>query len=251
MNKLLVVGVIGLFLGLACAPSITANVSKEQEFVEYTTEIYGLNGGKQAVKLTQQQAIEVEELFVSMREQLNATNSREEAVEIYNRAVVELDKYGLLGGLNVEQVQNLVIGNNRQRILPIGPNISQNMFCIFSGTANIRDEVPELQGFCAPIGPLFMFGGALGALIYAIGFEYLGFIIPILFGIPAFLNPFRFMNIVLSLFCSWNITSVGLKGVVQSYDALLMLGYSGLLFYSKGTYDSVNMHFLGFCLWFA
>jgi len=44
LKKLLVVGVIVLFLGLACAPSINANVSKDSELVEITTEICGLGG---------------------------------------------------------------------------------------------------------------------------------------------------------------------------------------------------------------
>ncbi len=52
MKKEVAVGVIVLFLGLACAPSINANVSKESELVEITTEIYGLDGGKHTIQLT-------------------------------------------------------------------------------------------------------------------------------------------------------------------------------------------------------
>ncbi|GAF78924.1 unnamed protein product, partial [marine sediment metagenome] len=42
---------------------------------------------------------------------------------------------------------------------------------------------------------------------------------------------------------------VGVKGLVKSDEAFLILGYTGLLLYSKDKY-SVNMHFLGFCLGF-
>jgi len=145
MKKLLAVGVIGLFLGLACAPSINANISKESELVEITTEICGLNGGKQTVKLTQHQAIEVEELFDSIREQLNATESREETVEIFNDAVVELDKYGLPGGLSVKQAKRLVTGGfQNSKIIKIidklydrNPTtmdyIYENQFCFTAG----------------------------------------------------------------------------------------------------------------------
>ena len=59
MKKLLVVGVIVLFLGLAIAPSINANVSKisiDNELVEFTTEVCGLNGGKHTVQLTKAEA---------------------------------------------------------------------------------------------------------------------------------------------------------------------------------------------------
>ena len=81
IRKGLAVAVILLFIGLAFAPSINANLGKEK-LVEFTTEICGLNDGKQTVKLTQQQANEVEAMFNSIREKLNNTQSREEAEEI-------------------------------------------------------------------------------------------------------------------------------------------------------------------------
>jgi len=89
MKKLISVAIILLFIGLAFAPTINANISKE-ELIEFTTEVCGLNGGKQSIKLTQQQAKEVEALFNSIREQLNTSESREDAEEIFKDAVVEL-----------------------------------------------------------------------------------------------------------------------------------------------------------------
>jgi hypothetical protein len=116
MKKLLIVGVIVLFLGLACAPSINANVSRDNELVEITTEICGLGGGKHTVQLTQKEAEEVDRLFETIRQRLNATESREEAEEIFKEAVVELDKYGLLGGLSLKQAQRLVMGKQNYRV---------------------------------------------------------------------------------------------------------------------------------------
>lgn len=109
IGKGLTVAVIILFIGLAIQPSINAN-TKQSEFVEITTKVYGLNGGKHTVKLTQQEADEVKEIFNSIREKLNNTESKEESEEIFKEAVVELDRYGLLGGLSVKQAQKLVIG---------------------------------------------------------------------------------------------------------------------------------------------
>jgi len=112
LYKTLVVGLIVLFIGIGMQPAI-ADVSFESddsELVEITTEVCGLNGGKQTVKLTQQEAYEVEEIFNSIRERLNNTESREETEEIFKEAVVELDRYDLLGGLSVKQAQKLVIG---------------------------------------------------------------------------------------------------------------------------------------------
>ena len=114
MKKLLAVGVIVLFLGLAIAPSINANVSKasiESELVEITTELCGIDGVKpHTVSLSKEDAEEVEKLIDDIERRLDNVETREETVEIFNEAVVELDKYGLLGGLSVEQAQKLVTG---------------------------------------------------------------------------------------------------------------------------------------------
>ncbi|GAH55890.1 unnamed protein product, partial [marine sediment metagenome] len=93
MKKLLVVGIIFLFLGLAFAPSINANISKasiESEMVEITTEICGFNGGKHTVQLTKEEAEEVEQLIDDIERRLDKVETREEAVEIFNEAIVEL-----------------------------------------------------------------------------------------------------------------------------------------------------------------
>jgi len=53
IKKGVVVAVILLFIGLAFAPSINANISKasiDSELVEFTTEVCGLNGGKHTVQ---------------------------------------------------------------------------------------------------------------------------------------------------------------------------------------------------------
>jgi len=147
MKKILSIGVIVLFLGLACAPSINADVSRDNELVEVITEICGLGGGKHTVQLTQEEAEEVDRLFESIRERLNATKSREEAVEIFNDAIVELDKYGLIGGLSVEQAQRLVT-KHYKNIKSINPSeqskyvnnasnyILSNFFCLLTGRVN-------------------------------------------------------------------------------------------------------------------
>ena len=112
IRKGLVFGVIFLFIGLAFAPTINANIGKE-ELVEFTTEVCGMNGAKRTIELTQQEANEVEGLFKSHRNKLNATSSREETELIYKETVAELDKYGLIGGLSVKQAQRLVTGDYR------------------------------------------------------------------------------------------------------------------------------------------
>ncbi len=136
MVKYLAVAIILLFIGFAVAPSINANISKGA-LVEFTTEICGLKGGKQTVKLTQEEADEVERLFDSIREQLDATETREEAEEIFKEAVVELDKYGLLGGLSVKQAQRLVTdGYQYSRFIKLSEYTSDRYKGIFGNNTN-------------------------------------------------------------------------------------------------------------------
>lgn len=158
IKKCLAVAVIILFIGVAFGPSINANISKEM--VEITTEISGLNGGKQTVKLTQEEAMEVEALFNSIRERLNATESREEAEEIFKEVVVELDKYGLLGGLSVEQAQWLVTGGYQNpRMMKIIENIfsrgqednNSNFYCLVTGRTDKTLFVNPRMRFIYPI----------------------------------------------------------------------------------------------------
>ncbi|UCD13236.1 MAG: hypothetical protein JSW60_06675 [Thermoplasmatales archaeon] len=165
MKKYLAVAVILLFIGVSFAPSINANISKEM--VEFTTEICGLDGGKQTVKLIREEAEEVDVLFKSIRERLNETETREEAEEIFKEAVVELDKYGLLGGLSVEQARQIVTVNyENHKLMELLKTIYQkykgaidenrNLLCFIAGTTNRTNFDSQLELFCGRI--LFLLG---------------------------------------------------------------------------------------------
>jgi len=142
-----VFGVIVLFLGLAIAPSINANVSKasiDSELVEITTEICGIDGVKpHTVSLSKEDAEEVELLIDDIKSRLDNVETREETVEIFNEAIVEFDKYGLLGGLSAKQAQRLITdGYNNLRIgeffekANIDSNIKGNFFCLLAGNTD-------------------------------------------------------------------------------------------------------------------
>jgi len=173
MKKLLVVGVIVLFLGLAIAPSINANISKasvDSELVEFTTEVCGLNGvTPNTVLLSKEDAEEVEQLFDSIRERLNATETREESEEIFKEVVVELDKYGLLGSLSVKQAQRLVIGGYQDaRAMKISERIfsrlqknNSNYLCLIAGATNGTNFDSQLELFCGRISVLVSFVGPI------------------------------------------------------------------------------------------
>lgn len=145
-KKGLAVSVILLFIGVAFAPSVNANVV-EDDLVEFDVEFCGL-GKKHTVKLTQEESDEVELLFDEIHQQLENVETREEAEEIFKEAaVVELDKYGLLGGLSIKMAQKLISGlylnskvfkslNKTYKKHASSEDKKENYFCFVIGITN-------------------------------------------------------------------------------------------------------------------
>ena len=108
IKKILAVTLILLCVIFAFIPNIHAGISKKSDLV-VKTEICGLpNMNPQTVRLTEGDAFEVEKLFEEINLKFVKIASIEDAVEIFNEAIVGLNKYNLLGGLNIEQAKNLV-----------------------------------------------------------------------------------------------------------------------------------------------
>ena len=112
LKKGWIVVVIFLLIGISIAPIINANISREGNYVEITSETCGIIGMKEySVKLTQQQNIELENLFDDINHRLDNVETREAAIKIMNEAIVELNRLGLLPkGMSVRQAQWLVTG---------------------------------------------------------------------------------------------------------------------------------------------
>ncbi len=168
-KKPLAIGVIVLFLGLASAPCINANVSRDNELVEITTEISGFDGGKHMVQLTKEEAEEVEQLIDDIERRLDIVETREETLEIFNEAIEELDMYGLLGGLSTKRVQRLVTGKYRDLkvikicdMLPKRPKKNtSNYLCLIAGVTNGTNFDSQLELFCVRIAFLLSFIGPI------------------------------------------------------------------------------------------
>jgi hypothetical protein len=144
MKNVFTIGVILLFIGVAIAPSINQSVVKastDDDLVEVTTQACGIQGyGNTTVKLTKEQYKNLEQYLVEFRARLNQTTTREEVIPIFKDAMVELDRYGLLGGLSVERAQRLVTNSFNQRIrtfnsLDLDPDA--NYFCLVAGKATM------------------------------------------------------------------------------------------------------------------
>jgi len=116
--------------------------SVDDELVEFDVEFCGLER-KHTLQLTQQEVDEVNLLFVELQKKLEATESKEERNTIITQAVIELDNYGLLGSVNIEQAQKLVLGEYANDIaIPPFEKVSHensiqenqyNFFCFVSG----------------------------------------------------------------------------------------------------------------------
>jgi hypothetical protein len=203
MKKLLVVGVIGIFLGLAYAPSINANVSRDSELVEITTEICGLGGGKHTVKLTKDETEEVEQLIDDIKRRLDEVETREETVEIFKEAIEELDKYKLLGRMNINQVQKLITGQFQNmwkgeflEKVNIDSSIKGNFFCLLAGNTDFT-----------------IFNGILSTLFLALSFLFLGFEVFILL----WMGSYYFSNFF--PLSAGHTISLGVQGTQWTYPA--------------------------------
>jgi hypothetical protein len=142
MKKILAVCVIILFIGVAVAPSINTSIvkaSQEDDLVEVTTQACGIQGYEDTtVKLTREQYEKLEEYLVELRARLNQTTTREEAVPIFKDAVVELDKYGLLGNLTIEEAENCIFFWYKDTIMTkkLYSNTRRNLCCLVTGRVN-------------------------------------------------------------------------------------------------------------------
>jgi hypothetical protein len=227
MKKLLVIGIIFLFIGVAVAPSINFNIvkaSNDNDLVEVTSQACGIKGfGNTTVKLTKQQYQDLEQYLVDFRARLNQTTTRDEAVPIFKEAVVELNKHGLLPKrMNVELTQRLVtIGYRMQNVPKIvkkSLQISINYDCLFtavfydSGEYNIWVRIAEW--FSQFVGGYYFSPGLLLLFIF--------FLI-------GYLKPLRFNNEIDVLGHVVSFFSIGLGGVkFGQYYIGKVLGFTGL-----------------------
>jgi hypothetical protein len=151
MKKLRAIVIIFLFLSVTIAPSINFTVVKastDDELVEVTTQACGIQGyGDTSVKLTRQQYRDLQQYLGEFRARLNQTTTKEEAVFLFNEAVLELDKYRLLPkGMSVEQAHRLVIvgyqnilamSRYKTRLSDYQLSNNSNFFCLITGETNV------------------------------------------------------------------------------------------------------------------
>ena len=162
--KLLVVGVIVLFIGVAVQPAI-ADVSIEpdnSELVEITVQFYEVDRTyNHTVLLTKEQVRELENLINNFEIKLDRSDNKIETEAIYKDAVVSLNDYGILPeDMSVDKAQRLVTGKElNTRFIrfferwysknPKSLDDNENILCLIAGKSS-------QTAFFAPIGRILM-----------------------------------------------------------------------------------------------
>ena len=120
MKKILVIGVIALFFGLAFIPSFNAiSIEKptndsDENLVEVTVQIYRKYGiENHNVLLTKKKMNELGNLIDSIKVELDKAGTNEEISEIYDNSIISFNKLGILPeNIEINEMQQLVKGEN-------------------------------------------------------------------------------------------------------------------------------------------
>jgi hypothetical protein len=223
MKKLLAIGIIFLFIGVAVAPSINFTVvkaSNDNDLMEVTTQACGIKGyGNTTVKLTREQYQNLEEYLVEFRARLNQTSTREEAVPIFKEAVVELDKYGLLPkGMSVERAEKLTTryekstGIKNRVASSLKSSGFSNLFCMIAGRATK----------CFLAGPIITGFRFIISLILSLAAHYMP-LWDTLSAITTWLliirNDFPPLSEILSFFSLFSLLTFGIQGYYPGTQA--------------------------------
>lgn len=249
---------------LSIGENTTYNFVLEQDdsdLVEFDVEFCGL-GKKHTVQLTQEEADEVELLFDEIEQRLSEVETREETELIFKDAIVELNKYGLLGELSVRQAQQMAIQNHKQlkiinRILPDG---NSNYLCLIAGetTNTFFMGIPVwatilflyVLGFGMPLGSYLL--TCLLSLIKTVGniinpisiFNFIGIgVMKTRDGLEFFPADGWLWTIGLNGIKSWNGTFAGDFGPIIILWFMMRFYYSGVLGFTGIKLFFNNKHF--------
>ena len=179
-RKGLVNVIIFLVLGAAGAPCIVAEIqfldsqqNNINESVELTCEIYGIEEAKlHTVKFSKEEAVEIENVFDNLKNELVAAVTREETIKLLNETVVSLHDYGLLPhSINIAEVQQLVTGRFLSKLsISILDNIYSKHQEIFDENVNslclITGKTSHTIFSVRPFTPLYLSSLAFGSLSY-------------------------------------------------------------------------------------
>lgn len=134
LKKSLSVFVILLLIGVTFSLSINSKVIKnnDENLVKIEVEICGTKDNRYAVLISKEDIENVDKLFEDIRSRLE---KGADTKEVFNDAVIQLERYGLLKGIRVKEAQTLVTNNkNKVKTNQLGMN-NENYDCEIVGTA--------------------------------------------------------------------------------------------------------------------
>ena len=134
-----VLSIVIVLISIALAPSIYANIDQKSNSVEVTVEVIGdLRLKPITIKITREQAEDLDRLFDTVQEQLNNVESKQEVIEIFNNAIIKLDEIGLLPDkTNARQVQRIITSRFSTHNIKTNSHTDNNdvfnAFCLVAG----------------------------------------------------------------------------------------------------------------------
>ena len=112
-KKVLAYAVILLFIGLAINPSFSADVFEKKELSDIVVNIYEIDKvHSNNILLTKEQADRLDAIFDKLKYVKDHTNSYEEVNSVYELAIKEIIKLGLIDDEDVDEVKQLILRTN-------------------------------------------------------------------------------------------------------------------------------------------
>ncbi|HVQ01777.1 MAG TPA: hypothetical protein VMT57_09730 [Candidatus Thermoplasmatota archaeon] len=237
-------GIVLFLLGVAIAPNINFDVVKaslNDDIIGVTTQTCGVKEwDNTTVHLSRSQYQNLQLYFTTFRDRINHTTTREEAVPLFNEAVVELNKHGLLPkGMSVAQAQRLVTGGDPLvRLLQSAEktmrkstiNDSTNLFCLVAGYSNYTVIYTLFQNLL--MASMYLFFGWLYKVSFILYLWMMIFLVGIamaFFGID-YLVPFTLLSNIYFYDGTGFLFTLGLGGFKQWVGTLhgKITGFTGI-----------------------
>ncbi len=266
ISKGLSVAVIVLFIGLAIQPSV-AKFQPEDidiEYFEVTTDFIGLDK-KFTTQLTKEEIEELDFLFNLIYYRVNNSKSIIESIEIFKEAIIELDSFGLLGDVGIQEAEKFVTNcyqnpklvnvldrlNNRINS-PLSED--ENRFCFVTGKTKGLVFLSPIVLTLTVASIILMYLLDTGNTYF---FDYMVAIIAMaMLAIPSIFIPFCLIRMIgLEDWAEGTIISFGiyglkswngyLKGIIKGFEdiGVGVFGFTGL---KIEVITSPNQYLLGF-----
>jgi hypothetical protein len=132
MKKLLVVGIIILFISVSVAPSINANIYRtpvKSKFVETSVRIHRARSITPfTLRLTERESKEIDVIFDNLKVSLDSAETDEEIDRIYDDAVESLYELGMFPRMSINEAKQLVTSEENFDCIIAGQTTNTYMF---------------------------------------------------------------------------------------------------------------------------